>query len=326
MRRIKIVGTGSYLPEKILTNFDLEKMVDTSDEWIMERTGIKERRIAKPEEATSDLACQATKRALAMAGMKASELDTIIVGTSTPDTVYPATACWLQKALGVKGSAAFDVSAGCSGFLYALEIASNLIFGGKAKKVLVVGAEVMSKVVNWEDRATCVLFGDGAGAAIVCPTEGNSGILASYWGADGNLAPLLYQPAGGTRLPASEATVKASLHSVSMQGREVFKHAVIWMGRAAKRVLEEAKLTPEDITLFIPHQANMRIIDATLEKVEVTKEKTYLNLQKCGNMSAATIPVAIDEAYREGRIKDGDNILLSAFGTGFTWAAMVLRW
>ncbi|MEO0116231.1 MAG: beta-ketoacyl-ACP synthase III [candidate division WOR-3 bacterium] len=326
MKRIKIIGTGSYLPEKIINNFDLEKMVDTSDEWITERTGIKERHIAREDQATSDLAYEATKNALAMALIKPSELDTIIVGTSTPDTVYPSTACWLQKALGVKGSSAFDVSAGCSGFLYALEIASNLIAQKSAKKVLVVGAEVMSKVVNWEDRATCVLFGDGAGAAVIVPAEGNSGILASYWGADGNLAPLLYQPAGGTRLPASEETVRKRLHSVHMEGREVFKYAVIWMGKAALKVLSEANLTPEEIALFIPHQANMRIIDATLEKVKIPKEKTYLNLPRCGNMSAATIPVALDEAYREGRIKDGDYILLSAFGTGFTWAAMVLRW
>ncbi|MEO0098533.1 MAG: beta-ketoacyl-ACP synthase III [candidate division WOR-3 bacterium] len=326
MKRIKIIGTGSYLPEKIINNFDLEKMVDTSDEWITERTGIKERHIAREDQATSDLAYEAAKRALTMADVKASDIDTIIVGTSTPDTVYPSTACWLQKALGVKGSAAFDVSAGCSGFLYALEIASNLIAQKSAQKVLVVGAEVMSKVVNWEDRATCVLFGDGAGAAVIVPAEGNSGILASYWGADGNLAPLLYQPAGGTRLPASEETVRKRLHSVHMEGREVFKYAVIWMGKAALKVLSEANLTPEEIALFIPHQANMRIIDATLEKVKIPKEKTYLNLPRCGNMSAATIPVALDEAYREGRIKDGDYILLSAFGTGFTWAAMVLRW
>jgi|UniRef100_A0A7C3YUD1 3-oxoacyl-[acyl-carrier-protein] synthase-3 len=326
MRKIKIVGTGSYLPERIINNFDLEKMVDTSDEWITERTGIKERHIARPEEATSDLAQIAAKRALEMAGIKPSELDVIIVGTSTPDTIYPSTACWLQKALGTKFSAAFDVSAGCSGFLYALEIAANLISQKTAKKVLVVGAEVMSKVVNWEDRATCVLFGDGAGAAVVVSSEGSSGIISSYWGADGNLAPLLYQPAGGTRLPASEETVKKRLHSVHMEGREVFKHAVIWMGKAAKKVLEEANLTPDDITIFIPHQANMRIIDATLEKVKIPKEKTYLNLPKCGNMSAATIPVALDEANREGKIKDGDYILLTAFGTGFTWAAMVLKW
>lgn len=326
MKKIKIIGTGSYLPEKIINNFDLEKMVDTSDEWIMERTGIKERHIAHPEQATSDLAYEAAKRALMMADVKASDLDTIIVGTSTPDTVYPSTACWLQRALGIKGSAAFDVNAGCSGFLYALEISANLIAQKTAKKVLVVGSEVMSKVVNWEDRATCVLFGDGAGAAVTVPSEGDSGILASYWGADGNLAPLLYQPAGGTRLPASEETVKKKLHSVHMKGREVFKYAVTWMEKAAKKVLENANLKPTDITLFIPHQANMRIIDATLEKVKIPKEKTYLNLARCGNMSAATIPVALDEASREGKIKDGENILLSAFGTGFTWAAMILRW
>ncbi len=326
MKRIKIVGTGSYLPEKVLTNLDLEKMVDTTDEWITERTGIKERRVAEPNQATSDLACEAAKKALAAAGITAQKIDTIIVGTSTPDTTYPSTACWLQKALGVKGSAAFDVNAGCSGFLYALEVAASLIVVGRAKRVLVIGAEVMSKAVNWEDRATCVLFGDGAGACVVVPTDGDSGILGSYWGADGNLAPLLYQPAGGTRMPASEETVKKKLHSVHMEGREVFKYAVIWMGRAAAKVLEETGVSTEEIDLFIPHQANMRIIDATLERLGFSKEKSYLNLSKCGNMSAATIPVAIDEAKREGKIKDGTKVLLAAFGTGFTWAAILLKW
>ncbi len=326
MRRMKIVGTGSYLPEKVITNFDLERMVDTTDEWITERTGIKERRVAKPEQATSDLAYEAAKRALGSAEISARELDTIIVGTSTPDTTYPSTACWLQKRLGVKGSAAFDVNAGCSGFLYALEIVASLIVGKRAKRVLVIGAEVMSKAVNWEDRATCVLFGDGAGACVVVPSDGDSGILASYWGADGSLAPLLYQPAGGTRMPASEETVKKKLHSVHMEGREVFKNAIIWMEKAAKRVLEETGISSEEIDLFIPHQANMRIIDATLERLKVSKEKTYLNLVRCGNMSAATIPVALDEAYREGRIKDGSKVLLTSFGTGFTWSAILLKW
>jgi 3-oxoacyl-[acyl-carrier-protein] synthase-3 len=326
MIKIKIVGTGSYLPEKVINNFDLEKMVDTTDEWITERTGIKERRIASENEATSDLCYQAALRALEMAQIKPEELDLIIVATSTPDTVYPSTACWLQKKLKIKGQGAFDISAGCSGFLYAFLVAGSLIEAKVAKKVLVCGGEVMSKVVNWEDRATCVLFGDGAGACVVVPSNGDSGILSANLGADGSLAELLYQPAGGTRMPASERTVKEKLHYVHMKGREVFKHAVIWMGKAAEKALKDAQVTVEEIKLFIPHQANMRIIQATNERAKIPEEKTYIILHKYGNMSAATIPVALDEAYRNGKIKDGDLILMSAFGTGFTWAGMVYKW
>ncbi|MEO0090205.1 MAG: beta-ketoacyl-ACP synthase III [candidate division WOR-3 bacterium] len=326
MIKIKIVGTGSYLPEKIINNFDLEKMVDTSDEWITERTGIKERRIAREDQATSDLCYEAAIKALEMAGMRPEEIDLIIVATSTPDTVYPSTACWLQKRLKIKGQGAFDVSAGCSGFLYAFLLAGTLIETKIAKKVLVCGGEVMSKVVNWEDRATCVLFGDGAGACVIVESNGESGILSANLGADGNLAELLYQPAGGTRLPASEKTVKEKLHYVHMKGREVFKHAVIWMGKAAEKALKDANVSIDDIKLFIPHQANMRIIKATNERTKIPDEKTFIVLHKYGNMSAATIPVALDEAYRTGKIKDGDLILMSAFGTGFTWAGMVYKW
>lgn len=326
MKHFKITGTGSALPEKVLTNFDLEKMVDTSDEWITERTGIKERRIADEKTATSDLVAEAARKALGMAGLKPEDIDTIIVGTSTPDTVYPATACWVQKNLGIKGSAAFDVSAGCSGFIFALEIAANLLATKTAKRVLVCGGEVMSKVVNWQDRATCVLFGDGAGACVVEATEKDSGILSSNWGCDGNLAPLLYQPAGGTRIPASEETVAKKLHSVAMAGNEVFKHAVRAMNQATLKALKDAKLKAEDVKLFIPHQANMRIIDATRERTGIPLEKTYIVIHKYGNMSAATVPICIDEAYRAGKIKDGDIIVLAAFGTGFTWAAMAIKW
>ncbi|MEO0075215.1 MAG: beta-ketoacyl-ACP synthase III [candidate division WOR-3 bacterium] len=326
MKKLKIVGLGVGLPEKILTNFDLEKMVDTSDEWITERTGIKERRIADEKTATSDLIIQATKQALQHANLKASELDTIIVGTSTPDTVYPSTACWVQKGLGVSGAVAFDVSAGCCGFLYALEIAAHLIDSGKSKKALVVGAEVMSKVVNWQDRATCVLFGDGAGACIVVPTKEDHGIITSNWGADGNLAELLYQPAGGTRMPASVETVNKKLHTVHMAGNEVFKNAVREMENATLTALQDANLTADDIDLFIPHQANVRIIDATIKRAQIPPEKTYMVIQKYGNMSAATIPVALYDAYSEGKIKDNNKILFAAFGAGFTWAAMILKW
>ncbi|MEO0005527.1 MAG: beta-ketoacyl-ACP synthase III [candidate division WOR-3 bacterium] len=326
MKSVKIVGTGRALPERILTNFDLEKMVDTTNEWIVERTGIQERRIADENTATSDLVAIALERACQMAGVKPADLDTIVVGTSTPDTVYPATACWVQKRLGIAGSAAFDVSAGCSGFLFALEVAANLIVAGSAKMVGVAGGEVMSKVVNWQDRATCVLFGDGAGAAVVVPGDGKSGILASNWGCDGSLAPLLYQPAGGTRMPTTEKTLKEMAHTVHMQGNQVFKHAVRTMGNSALKALEDARLTPEDVKLFIPHQANIRIMEAARERTGIPAERMFVVLHKYGNMSAATIPVAIDEAREAGKIQDGDIIILTAFGTGFTWAAAVLRW
>jgi 3-oxoacyl-[acyl-carrier-protein] synthase-3 len=326
VKKLKIIGLGVGLPNKVLTNFDLEKMVDTSDEWITERTGIKERRIADPDVATSDLIIEATKEALKQANLKPSELDTIIVGTSTPDTIYPSTACWVEKSLGLSGPVAFDVNAGCCGFLYALEIAANLIAGGRAKKVLVAGAEVMSKVINWEDRRTCVLFGDGAGVCIVVPTQEDRGIVASTWGADGTLAELLYQPAGGTRMPATYETVEKKLHTVHMVGNEVFKNAVREMETATLSVLAEARLRSEDINLFIPHQANYRIIDATIKRVNISPEKTYFVIHKYGNMSAATIPVALHDAYYEGRIKNNDHILFAAFGAGFTWAAMILKW
>jgi len=326
VKSIKIVGTGRALPDKILTNFDLEKMVDTSDAWIVERTGIRERRIADENTATSDLVAIALEKACQQAGLKPSALDTIIVATSTPDTVYPATACWVQKRLGIAGSAAFDISAGCSGFVFALEVAANLIATGAAKKVAVAGGEVMSKVVNWKDRATCVLFGDGAGVAIVVAGDGRSGILASNWGCDGNLAPLLYQPAGGTRMPTSEKTLREMAHTVHMEGNQVFKHAVRAMGGAALKALADAGIGPADVKLFIPHQANMRIMEAARERTGIAREKMFVVLERYGNMSAATIPVAIDEARDGGLIQDGDLILLTAFGTGFTWGAAVLRW
>ncbi|MGC8798351.1 MAG: beta-ketoacyl-ACP synthase III [candidate division WOR-3 bacterium] len=326
MKSVKIIGTGRALPERVLTNFDLEKMVDTSDEWIVERTGIRERRIADENTATSDLAAVALERACQQAGVKPAELDTIIVATSTPDTIYPATACWVQKRLGIAGSAAFDISAGCSGFLFALEVAANLIIAGTVRKAGVIGAEVMSKVVNWQDRATCVLFGDGAGAAVVALGDGKSGIISSNWGCDGNLASLLYQPAGGTRLPTSEKTLKEMAHTVHMEGNQVFRHAVRAMGNAALRALKDAGLTAADVNLFIPHQANIRIMEEARVRAGIPAEKMYVVLHKYGNMSAATIPVAIDEARAEGRIQEGDIILLTAFGTGFTWAGALFRW
>ena len=326
MKNLKIVGTGTALPPKVLTNSDLEKMVDTSDEWITGRTGIKERRIAADDVSTSDLCAEALRNACADADLEPGALDAIIVGTSTTDTLFPSTACWVQGKLGLSGPAAFDVSAGCSGFLYGLELASALVSSGTARRVGVVGGEVMSKVVNWKDRSTCVLFGDGAGAAVVTQTKGDSGVLASNWGADGTLAPILYQPAGGTQKPATHATVENLDHTVHMEGSTVFRHAVKAMSRAATDAMKEAEVGPDDVDLFIPHQANIRIMEVAREKAGVSKDKMYMVVQKYGNMSAATIPVAMHEARMEGRIKDGSVVVMTAFGTGFTWGGTVLRW
>lgn len=326
MRSLKIVGTGVSLPPKVLTNADLAKIVDTSDEWIAERTGIRERRIAADDVSTSDLCAEALRNACDDASLRPSDLDVIIVGTSTTDTLFPSTACWVQDKLGLSGPAAFDVSAGCSGFLYALELASALVTAGTAARVGVVGGEAMSKVVNWKDRSTCVLFGDGAGAAIVTAGEDGSGVLASNWGADGTLAKILQQPAGGSRQPATHATVEAAAHTVHMDGSTVFKHAVLAMTRAAMTAMEESKIGPDDVDVFIPHQANLRIMEIARKRVKVPAQKMVSIVHKYGNMSAATIPVALHEARQEGRIEDGSMVVMTAFGTGFTWGASVLRW
>lgn len=300
-------------------------MVETNDEWIVERTGIRERRIAADDVSTSDLAAGALAAACENAEIELDSLDAIIVGTSTADTGFPSTACWTQHKLGISGAAAFDVAAGCTGWLYGLEVASGLLASGAAKRIGVVGAEVMSKVIDWTDRTTCVLFGDGAGATILEAAEGDAGVLASNWGANGTLAPILYQPAGGTRKPASAETVANREHTVHMEGRAVFRHAVGSMVKAAKNAMTDAEVTPEDVALLIPHQANIRIIEATRQRSKVPPERTYLTVARYGNMSAATIPVAIHEARGEGRINDGDIVVLTAFGTGLTWGASVLR-
>lgn len=326
LKSLKIVGTGVSLPSRVLTNAELERMVDTTDAWITDRTGIKERRIADEGVSTSDLCAEALRNACTDAGLEPGDLDAIIVGTSTADTLFPSTACWVQGKLGVHGPAAFDVSAGCSGFLYGLELAGALITSGGAQRVGVVGGEVMSKVVNWKDRSTCVLFGDGAGAAVVTKGVGDSGVLASNWGADGTLAPILYQPAGGTQRPATHATIDEQAHTVHMEGNTVFKHAVVAMSKAAVSSMEQAQITADDVDLFIPHQANMRIMEVARERVGVPREKMMVVLHKYGNMSAATIPVALHEARQEGRVQDGTMLVLTAFGTGFTWGSAVLRW
>lgn len=323
--RAEILGTGSFLPERIMTNDDWSKLVDTSDEWITTRTGIKERHFAADGQATSDLVVEAAKLAIEDSGIDKDEIDLIIVATVSADNAYPSTGNWVQKKLELGPVPSFDISAGCSGFLYGLILANAFIKSGTARKVLVAGAEIMSRIIDWEDRNTCVLFGDGAGVAILGPTEGDRGILSSCWGADGNLGNLLIQPAGGSAMPASRETVENKKHTVHMAGNEVFKHAVLKMQEASIKAIKLANLKSEDIDLFVPHQANVRIIDATIKRAKIPSEKTFVNIDKIANVSGGTIPIALDQARRKGRIKPGDLVLTSAFGAGFTWAGMVIK-
>ncbi|QEK12019.1 ketoacyl-ACP synthase III [Crassaminicella thermophila] len=325
-RSVGILGTGSYLPEKVLTNHDLEKIVDTSDEWIVKRTGIKERRIADENTATSDLATKAALKALENAGVSAKEIDLIIVGTVTPDMVFPSTACIVQKNIGAEGAAAFDLEAGCSGFLYSLTVAQQFIATGMYEKVLVIGAETLSKIIDWTDRGTCILFGDGAGAVVLGPTEDGMGILSASMGADGEGGKFLKVPAGGSRMPASIKTVEERLHSIRMDGSEVFKFAVRAMNKASLGALELSGYGIEDIDYLVPHQANTRIINSAAKKLKLDNEKVHINLDKVGNMSAASIPVALDEAVRLGKIKKGDLVVMVGFGAGLTWGASVIKW
>ncbi len=326
VRRIKIRSTGVYLPDKVLTNADLEKMVDTSDEWITTRTGIKERRIVSKEQVTSDLAVNAARMALERGGLKAEDVDLILVATNTPDTIFPATACWVQKKLGIKEIPAFDLEAGCTGLLYALIVAESLILSGTARRILLIGADILTKITNWEDRSTCVLFGDGAGAFILEESDDDSGLISHFWGADGSLAELLILPGGGTLHPANEKTVERKLHYLTMKGNEVFKHAVKRMGESALEALKRAGLDKSQVDYLIPHQANLRIIEATGERLNLPKEKIVANIHKYGNMSVATIPVALHELAEEGKLQKGQIIVMVAFGAGFTWAAAVYRW
>lgn len=321
-----IIGIGSYLPERILTNRDLEKMVDTSDAWITERTGIKTRHIAAPEQATSDLAYEASLQALADAETKPEELDLIIVATETPDYKYPSTACLLQAKLGAKKAACFDLSAGCSGFVYGFGIGSQSIVSGLYKKILLVGAETLSRITDWTDRNTCVLFGDGAGAAVLGRVEKGCGVLSLDLGADGTGGGHLIQPAGGSRNPATHATVDAHDHTIHMDGQDVFKFAARKMPAACKKVLQKAGMTIDDIALLVPHQANMRIIDNAIAHLKIDRDKVWINIDKHGNMSAACIPVSLAEAQGAGRLHKGDNIILVAFGAGLTWAGALVKW
>jgi 3-oxoacyl-[acyl-carrier-protein] synthase-3 len=325
--RSRIISTSSYLPKKVLTNFDLEKMVDTSDEWIIERTGIKERRIVdNDQEAASDLAYEASKIALERASLTADDIDLIIVATVTGDMLFPSTACMLQKKIGAKNAAGFDINAACSGFLYGLYIADSFIKSGMHKKILIVGTEVLSKITDWDDRTTCVLFGDGAGAVILEPTEEDRGILSVNINSDGNMWDLLYIPGGGSRHPASIDSIKKRLHYIKMKGNEVFKFAVRTLEDLINKTLNENGIDSSQLSLLVPHQANIRIIRATAERVGIPLDKVIINIDKYGNTSAASIPIAFDEAITSERVNSGDYILLAAFGGGFTWASTLIKW
>lgn len=321
-----IVGTGSYVPPKILSNFDIEKIVDTSDEWITTRTGIKERRIAEDNVASSDLGAYAVSEALTSAKIKPEEIELTIVATVTPDKIFPSTSSLIQKKIGLINSACFDIEAACAGFIYALSLAKMYVLTGEYKTVLVVGTEVLSKFVDWKDRNTCVLFGDGAGAAVIKNVDNKAGILANYLWTDGRMSDLLQIPAGGSRLPASYETVEKKLHFLKMEsGSEVFKSAIKVMEEGVFKVLEKCKLTSDDIDLFIPHQANYRIILALSERIKFPMEKIFINVNKYGNTSAASIPIALDEAIKSGRVTKGSKVLMVAFGAGLTMGSCIVK-
>jgi len=325
-RYAHIIGWGKYVPSKALTNDDLAGMVDTSGEWIRTRTGIVERRIAAPKETTATMAARAARDALQVADIDPFSLDLIIVATATPDHLFPATACLVQDALGAWRAAAFDLSAGCSGFIYALGLASHLIAANAYQSVLVIGAETLSRITDWGDRSTCVLFGDGAGAVVLQASDVPGGVVSTVLGADGSGAELLIQPAGGSRLPASNQTVAEGLHYIHMNGPEIFRFAVRVMDKATREAIKGAALTLEDINLLIPHQANNRIIQTAARSLRLPQEKVFVNLDRYGNTSAASIPIALCEAIEEGRVKRGDHLVLVGFGAGLTWAATVVNW
>lgn len=323
---VEITSTGRHLPERVLTNAELETMVDTSDEWIRERTGIAERRIAACDVGAAEMGTAAAQIAMERAGVAAGEVDLIVVSTATPDRLLPATACDIQARLGADHAAAFDLSAACSGFIYGLTVAEGYIAAGRGEIALVVSTEKMSGIVDWTDRSTCVLFGDGAGAAVVRRSTNGRGILANFIRSDGTLAELLWRPAGGLLEPLDEQKLAEGAHLVKMAGREVFKAAVRSMAEAADQALARAGLTGEDVDLLVPHQANMRIIEATARYANIPMDKVFVNVNRYGNMSSATVPVALDEAVEEGRLWPGANVLMVAFGAGFTWASSVVRW
>lgn len=324
-KSVGIIGLGKYLPEKILTNADLEKMVDTSNEWITTRTGIRERHIADQNQATSDLASAAAKEALKDANLKPEQIELIIVATITPDMPFPSTSCLVQEKIGAKNATCFDIAAACSGFIYGLNIAQQFISYGTYKNALVIGAEILSKSVDWTDRSTCVLFGDGAGACVLAPVK-KDGIISFSLGSDGSGKDLLKVPAGGTRLPASQETIDKKLHFIQMQGNEVFKFAVKIMHDAAEQAVRKKGLGCRDIDLVIPHQANRRIMEAAMKKMGLPLTKLFSNIEKYGNMSSASTAVALCEAVEERRVKRKDIVVLVAFGAGLTWGSCVIKW
>jgi len=327
VNRTVIIGTGAAAPKKILTNQDLESIVDTSDEWIAARTGIKSRHIAGDGETTSTLATEAARRSLEMAGVEPEELDMIVVGTTSPDMIMPNTGALVQKNLGAVNAFAFDVYAACSGFVYALTIADKFIKESPGKKILAIGAELLSSITDWQDRNTCVLFGDAAGAVLLSgSSDGDRGILSTHLHSDGRLWELLHIPGGGCVYPASAEMAEKRDYCIRMQGNEVYKHAVRSMAEVAREAMITNNLKPEDVDLFIPHQANIRIMNKVAERLKISPSRVYMNIERYGNTSSASIPVALDEANRSGRIKRGDLVLLDAFGGGFTWGAVMIRW
>ncbi len=326
LRTVSISGVGSYVPERILTNAELERMVDTSNDWITSRTGIRERRIAAPDEATSDLATAAARRALADASIEPAQIDLIIVATITPDMMFPSTACLVQQKLGAVRAAAFDIEAACSGFVYALDIGSHFVASHTYETVLVIGAEKMSSVIDWSDRNTCVLFGDGAGAAVLQNRPEAHGLLTTCLGSDGAKAGLLEQPAGGSACPATADTVARGLHFLRMDGKETFKNAVNAMVTAAQDALSRCGLTIDRIRCIIPHQANQRIVTAVAERLQARPDQVFVNVERYGNTSAASVAIALDEVVRQGRVQRGDLILMVVFGAGLTWGAAIIEW
>jgi len=325
-RTVSIVGTGSYTPERRLTNEDLSKIVDTSDEWITTRTGIKERRIAAKDETTSEMATKAALKALEQANVTPKDLNLILVATATPDMLFPATACFVQKKIGANNAACLDISAACAGFLFGIEIAQQFITSHTHDTVLVIGAEKLTSITNWTDRNTCVLFGDGAGAAVLRHRGSEHGVISTHIGSDGQFTDILFMPGGGSRCPITRDNVDMHLNTIHMLGKEVYKQAVTAMVSASKRVLADAGLTADDIACVIPHQANLRIIEAIADRLKIPLDRFYVNLDKYGNTSAAAVAIALDEANRSGRIKHGDYVLLVVFGGGLTWASTIVEW
>lgn len=326
VRRAQVAGTGAALPDRILTNADLERMVDTSDEWITTRTGIRERRIAAPEDYLSPYATRAAREALERASLAAPSVDLILCATVTPDMITPATACFVQEELGARRAAGFDLSAGCSGFLYALATGRAFIEAGHADVVLVIGGEILSRFINWEDRTTCVLFADGAGAVVLTAGKGRAGILSCRIRSDGALADFITIAGGGSRYPATEESLRAKRNTIRMRGNETFKIAVRSIEEVSRAVMEEAGLAPSDIDLFVPHQANRRIIDAVGQRLGIPPERCYANIERMGNTSSASIPIALHEVAAAGRLSDGAHLLMAAFGAGLTWGGTVVRW